>query len=155
MGSARALSPSCGNMPQVLQRAQHRESKSGECSSSDSKGAPKAPSESSAQTFSESADKWVQFHRSADEAAAASHKAKSSSWKRDKSGKGSGGPKDSKSSAGTAAKTWSGKGSKCTEKEAGAWLKSHAGTPGTRFPNGQHQTLASALGAPHLVKLTN
>ncbi len=102
-------------------RAQHWESKSGEHSSlgASSKGAPKAPSESGAQTFSESADEWVQFGRSADEAAAASRKAKSSGWKRDKSGKSSGGPKYSKSSAGTAAKSGSGKGSKRMGKEAG------------------------------------
>ncbi len=52
-------------------RAQRRESKSGEHSSSASKGAPKAPSESGAQTLSESADEWAQFRRPADEAAAA------------------------------------------------------------------------------------
>ncbi len=40
-------------------RAQRRESKSGEHSSSASKGAPKVPSESGAQTFSESADEWA------------------------------------------------------------------------------------------------
>ncbi len=33
------------------------------------KGAPKAPSESGARTLAESADKWAQFCRSADEAA--------------------------------------------------------------------------------------
>ena len=73
-------------------RAQRRESTSGEHSSSASKGASKAPSESGAQTFSESADEWAQFRRSADEAAAASHKAKSSGQKKSKSSKGSGGP---------------------------------------------------------------
>ncbi len=68
-------------------RAQHRESKSGERSSSASKGAFKAPSESDAQTFSEYADEWTKFCSSADEAALASHKAKSTGQKRDKSGK--------------------------------------------------------------------
>ena len=100
-------------------RPQPRESKSGECSFSASKGASKAPSEADAQTLSESADEWTKFCRSADEAALASRKAKSAGQKRDKSGKGSGGPKDSKSSAGTAIKTGSGKGSKRTGKEAG------------------------------------
>ncbi len=99
-------------------RAQRRKSKSGERSSSASKGPSKAPSESDAQTFSKSADKWAQFRHSADEAAAASRKAKSSGPKRAKSSKGSGGPKDSKSSASTAAKTGSGKGSKHMGKEA-------------------------------------
>ncbi len=84
-----------------------------------SKRAPKAPSESGAQTLSESADEWAQFHCSADEAAAASRKAKSSGQKRDKSGKGPGCPKDSESSAGSAAKSGSEKGSKRTGKEAG------------------------------------
>ncbi len=105
-------------------RAQRRESKSGEHSSSSSKGAPKAPLETCALTASKSADEWAQFRRSADEAAAASRKAKSSAQKRGKSGKGPGGPYDSKSSADTAAKSGSGKGSKCTGKEAGLTEKS-------------------------------
>ncbi len=100
-------------------RAQHRESKSGERSSSASKGASKAPSESEAQTPSESADEWTKFCRSADEAAAASHKAKSPGPKKSRGSKGSGGPKDPKSSASTVAKTGSGKGSKHKGKEAG------------------------------------
>ncbi len=74
-------------------RAQRRESKSGERSSCASKGAPKAPSESGAQTLSESADEWAQFRRSAAEATAAARKAKSSSQKGDKSSKGPSGPK--------------------------------------------------------------
>ncbi len=88
-------------------------------SSSTSKGASKAPLESGTQSLSESADEWTKFRRSADEAAAASQKAKTSGLKRAKSSKGSGGPKDPKSSASTAAKTGSGKGSKHTGKEAG------------------------------------
>ncbi len=59
-------------------RAQCRESKSGEHSSSASKGAPKAPLESGAQTLSEFADEWAQFCHSADEAADAAWKADSS-----------------------------------------------------------------------------
>ncbi len=65
-------------------RAQRRESKSGERSSLASKGASKAPSESDAQTPSESADEWTKFCRSADEAAAASRKAKSPGLKKSK-----------------------------------------------------------------------
>ncbi len=126
-------------------RAQCRENKSGEHSSSASKGAYIAPSESGTQTLSESADEWAQFRHSADEAAAASREAKSAGQKRVKGSKGSGGPKESKSLAGTAAKTGSGKGSKRTGKEAGLAEK----------PNGLHQTLASAPGVPHLIKLTN
>ncbi len=100
-------------------RAQCRESKSGEHSSSAPKGAFKAPSESDAQTPSESADEWTNFCRSVDEAAAAFRKAKSPGPKKSKSSKGSGGPKDSKSSASTVTKTGSGKGSKCKGKTAG------------------------------------
>ncbi len=100
-------------------RVQHRESKSRERSSSASKGVSKAPLESGTQSLSESADEWSRFCRSADEAAAASRKAKTSGLKRAKSSKGSGGPKDPKSSASTAAKTGSAKGSKRTGKEAG------------------------------------
>ncbi len=100
-------------------RAQRRESKSGERSSSASKGASKPPSEFSDQTLSESADEWSKFCRSADEAAAASRKAKSAGQKKSKGSKGSGGPKGPKSLVSTAAKAGSGKGSKRTGKEAG------------------------------------
>ncbi len=96
-------------------RAQCRESKSGEHTPL----ASKAPSESGAQTLSESADEWAQFCCSADEAATASWKAKSISKKRGGSSEGQGGPKDSKSSASTVTKFGSGKGSKCMGKEAG------------------------------------
>ncbi len=102
------------------QKAKHRESKSGERSSSASKGIPNAPSESDAQTLSESADEWTRFRRAADEAAAAaSSKAKTPGPKKGKSSKGSAGLKDSKSSASAAAKTGSTKGSKRKGKEAG------------------------------------
>ncbi len=100
-------------------RAQCRENKSGERSSSASKGASKPPLEFGAQTLSESADEWTRFCRSADKAAAASRQAKSSGSKKSKGGKGSGGPKESKSSASTATKAGSGKGSKRKGKEAG------------------------------------
>ncbi len=100
-------------------RAQHRESKSGERSSSAPKGASKAPSESGAQSLSESADEWIKSCRSADEAATASHKAKSPGPKKSKGSKGSGGPKDTKSLASAVTKTGSGKGSKRKGKEAG------------------------------------
>ncbi len=80
---------------------------------------PKTPSEFGAQTLSESAYEWDQFCHSADEAAARTRKAKSSSQKGGKSSKGPGGPKDSRSSASTVAKSGSGKGSKHTGKEAG------------------------------------
>ncbi len=69
-------------------KVQCKESKSGERSSLASKGAPKAPSESDAQTFSESADEWARFRCSADEAATTAQKAKSSSQKGGKSNKG-------------------------------------------------------------------
>ncbi len=91
-------------------KAQRRESKSGEHSSSASKCAPKVPSESGAQTLSESADEWAQFHRSTDEAATTSRKAKSLGKKGGGSSEGQGGPM---------AKSGSGKGSKRTGKEAG------------------------------------
>ncbi len=52
-------------------KAKHRESKSGERSSSASKGGARAQSESEAQSLSESADEWTRFRRAADEAAAA------------------------------------------------------------------------------------
>ncbi len=100
-------------------RAQHEESKSRERSSSASKGAPKAPSESGAQTFSKSADEWAWFRHSADEAATAARKVKSSSQKGGKSSGGQGGTKDSKSSASTVTKSGSGKGSRRTRKEDG------------------------------------
>ncbi len=100
-------------------KAKHRESKSGERSFSASKGVSRAQSESDAQTLSESADEWTRFCRTADEAAAASSKAKTPGPKKGKSSKGSAGLKDSKSSASAAAKTGSTKGSKRKGKEAG------------------------------------
>ncbi len=101
-------------------KARHRESKSGEHSSSASKGVPPAPSESDTQTLSESADEWNKFRCAADEAAAAaSSKAKSPGPKKGKGSKGSAGPKDSKSPASVVTKTGSSKGSKRKGKEAG------------------------------------
>ncbi len=100
-------------------KAQCRESKSGEHSSSASRGAPKASSEPGTQMPSESADEWTQFRRSTDEAATTSQKAKTPSKKGGGSSAGQGGPKDSKSSATSMTKPGSGKGSKRTEKEAG------------------------------------
>ncbi len=100
-------------------KAQRRESKSGERSSSALKGISKAPSESDAQTPSESVDEWNKFRRAADEAvAAASSKAKSPGPKKGKGSKGSAGPKDSKSSASAVTKTGSGKDNKRKGKEA-------------------------------------
>ncbi len=90
-------------------RAQRRENKSGSHCSSASKGASKAPLESGTHSLPESADEWAKFRRSADEAAAASRKAKTSGLKKAKSSKGSGGPKDPESSASTVAKTGSAK----------------------------------------------
>ena len=102
------------------ERAQRRESKSGERGSSASKGISKAPSEPDTQTPSESADEWNKFRRAADEAAAAaSSKAKPPGPKKGKGSKGSAGPKDSKSLASTVTKTGSSKGSKRKGKEAG------------------------------------
>ena len=102
-----------------FKRAQCRESKSGERSSSASKGISKALSESDTQTPSDSADEWTKFCRIADEAAAVSSKAKPTGPKKSKGSKGSAGPKDSKSSASAVTKTGSGKGSKRKGKEAG------------------------------------
>ncbi len=134
-------------------RAQCRDSKSGERSSSASKAVSKAPSDSGAQSLSESADEWTKFCRSADEAAAASRKAKTSGLKQAESSKGSGGPKDPESSASAVAKTGSVKGNKRKWKEA-AWLRSRVGTPPTRSP-GQRQTLVSAPWPARSVSLTN
>ncbi len=92
-------------------KAQHREIKSGERSSLASKGAPKAPSESGAQTPSESADEWAQFCHSADKATTTAQKAKLVSKKGGGSNEGQDSPKDSKSGPG--------KGSKRMGKEAG------------------------------------
>ncbi len=100
-------------------RAQHQESKSGERSSSASKGVSRAPLESDTQTPSKSADEWNKFRRTADEAAAAYSKVKSPGLKKSKGGKGSTGPKDSKSSASAVTKTGSCKGNKRKGKEAG------------------------------------
>ncbi len=101
-------------------RAQHREGKSRDRSSSALKGISKAPSDSDTQTPSESADEWNKFRCAADEAAAAaSSKAKSPGPKKSKGSKGSAGPKDSKSSASGVTKMGSGKGSKRKGKEAG------------------------------------
>ncbi len=101
-------------------KAKRQESKSGERSSSTSKGVSRAQSESDAQTLSESADGWTRFRHAADEAAAAaSSKAKTPGPKKGNSSKGSAGLKDSKSSASAAAKTGSTKGSKHKGKEAG------------------------------------
>ncbi len=100
-------------------KAKRRESKSGERSSSASKGIARAQSESDAQTLSESADEWNKFRRAADEAAAAaSSKAKTPGPKKCKGSKGSASLKDSKSSASAAAKTGFAKGSKRKGKEA-------------------------------------
>ncbi len=52
-------------------KVKRHESKSGERSSSASKGGARAQSESDAQTLSESADEWTRFRRTAHEAAAA------------------------------------------------------------------------------------
>ncbi len=82
-----------------------------------SKGVSKAPLESDTQILSESADEWTKFHCAADEAVAASRKAKSPGPKKSKCSKGSGGPKDSKSSDSAVTKTGSGKGSKRKGKE--------------------------------------
>ena len=106
-------------------RAQRHESKSGERSSSALKGISRAPSESDTQTPSESADEWNKFRSAADEAAAASSKAKSPGLKKSKGSKGPAGLKDSKSSASAVTKTGSGKGSKCKGKEAGLAEKPH------------------------------
>ena len=107
-------------------KAKHRESKSGERSSSASKGVARAQSESDAQTLSESADEWNKFRHAADEAAAAaSSKAKTPGPKKGKGSKGSAGLKDSKSSASAAAKTGSTKGSKRKGKEASLAEKPH------------------------------
>ena len=84
-----------------------------------SKGKSQAPSESDIRTPSESADEWTKFRRAADEAAAASSKAKSPGPKKNKGSKGSASPKDSKSSVSAVTKTGSGKGSKRKGKEAG------------------------------------
>ncbi len=100
-------------------RAQRRESKSGERSSSALKGVSRAPSESDTQTPCESTDEWNKFRRAADEAAADSSKAKFPGLKKSKGSKSSAGLKDSKSSASTVAKTGSGKGNKRKGKEAG------------------------------------
>ncbi len=101
-------------------KAKRQESKSGERSSSASKGIPNVPSESDTQTPSESADEWNKFRRDADEAAAAaSSKAKSPGPKKGKGSKGSASLQDSKSSASAVAKTGSAKGSKRKGKEAG------------------------------------
>ncbi len=99
-------------------KAKHRESKSGECSSSAPKGVARVQPKSDAQTLSESADEWNKFRHAADEAAASS-KAKTPDPKKGKGSKGSAGLKDSKSSASAAAKTGSAKGSKHKGKEAG------------------------------------
>ena len=101
-------------------KAKCHESKSGERSSSASKGGARAQSESDAQTLSESADEWTKFRRAADEAAAAtSSQAKTPGPKKGKGSKGSAGLKDSKSPASAAAKAGSAKGSKHKGKEAG------------------------------------
>ena len=107
-------------------KANRQESKSGERSSSASKGVARAPSESDAQTLSKSADEWNKFRRAADEAAAAaSSKAKTPGPKKGKGSKGSAGLKDSKSSVSAVAKTGSAKGSKRKGKEAGLAEKPH------------------------------
>ncbi len=101
-------------------KAKCRESKSGEHSSSASKSGARAQSESDAQTLSESADEWTKFHRTADEAAAAtSSPAKAPGPKKGKGSKGSASLKDSKSLASAVAKAGSAKGSKRKGKEAG------------------------------------
>ncbi len=119
MDSAREFHRVVVSCRRSYRRAQLKESKSGERRSSASKGAPKAPLESGAQTFSESADEWAQCRRSADEAATATQKAKSSSQKGGKSSGGQGGPVDSRSSASTVTKSGSVKGSKRMGKEVG------------------------------------
>ncbi len=112
----KAVVTRCGS----YKKARRRESKSGDRSSSASKGISRALSESDTQTPSESADEWNKFRRGADEAAAAaSSKAKSPGLKKGKSSKDSAGPKHSKSSAGAATKTGSGKDNKRKGKEAG------------------------------------
>ncbi len=66
-------------------KAKHRDSKSGELSSSASKDVARAQLESDAQTLSESADEWNKFRSAADEAAAAaSSKAKTPGPKKGK-----------------------------------------------------------------------
>ncbi len=103
-----------------FKKAKRRESKSGERSSSASKVGARAPSESDARTLSESADEWSRFRRDAEKAAVAtSSQAKTPGVKKSKSSKGSGGLKDSKSSASAVAKTGLVKGSKRKGKEAG------------------------------------
>ncbi len=109
----------------AYRKAQCRESKSAEHSSSASKGAPKTISEPGTQTPSESVDECTQFHRSADQAATASQKAKTPSKKGGGNRAGQGCPKDSKSSATSVTKPGSGKGSKRTGKEASLAEKPH------------------------------
>ncbi len=114
----------------LYREAQRKESKSGEHSSSATKGATKASAEPSTHKPSESADEWTKFCHSDDKAATTSQKAKTPGKKDGGGSTGQGGPKETKSSASSMNKSCSAKESKRTGKEAGLserqrWLHSY------------------------------